>query len=704
MRLPIHFLLSMQNQKLFKLADLGLASALGLLLLIGCFIRVIGDAGSAAFGGKIIEATLAQPIWGTALSFHLAAFVGALALVHLALGFGAWILGQLFWLAWPNERKPISIRSWIVGSFALLAIWILLANAAWFPKSSLGAPYAAIASAEWLGISVIAGWTAFIASLILASTIKLGINHGKKLQRLVSANKKTWTVSSGMAAAIALAMLLPEISKPSVAAASAKPHVIIVGLDSLRSDALGSHDRASIAPAITDFLSQSAVFTNTITPLARTFPAWVSILTGRHPHTTGAVINLFPRERIDAGETLAHLLSQEGYNTAYAIDEVRFSNLDESYGFSKMVSPPIGSADFLLGFFSDTPLSNILVNTRIGSLLFPYAHANRAVTATYDPDTFIEQIDREITFDGPTFLTAHLTLAHWPYSWATSADLPNVEGKPDSRGQYQQAVGRLDQQFKDLMDALRRKGALDNAIVVVLSDHGESLGEPEHAHIPEYLHGADSVVEVYGHGTNVFSHEQYEVILGMRSFGNTPLEIVPGSRFDDPASLEDVTPTIVDALNLSASVSFDGVSLLPLLNPAPSPHPLGERIRFMETEFNPPGVSLGQVISASALRDASEYYRIDPKTDRILIREEFLGDILANRQYAASRNGKMLALVPVQSGPGHHAVLINGTDAEPVWISKPEQLEADPAAQDLWVALQNRFPLARRPIVPLTGS
>src|SRR5690606_14653680 len=107
-------------------------------------------------------------------------------------------------------------------------------------------------------------------------------------------------------------------------------------------------------PHLNEFFDASTEFTDTLTPLARTFPSWVSVISGKHPRTTGAIANLLPRELIHEGETLPKLLQASGYRTFYATDEVRFSNLDETFGFQAIVTPPMGAADFLLGFFGDS--------------------------------------------------------------------------------------------------------------------------------------------------------------------------------------------------------------------------------------------------------------------------------------------------------------------------------------------------------------
>jgi Sulfatase len=460
------------------------------------------------------------------------------------------------------------------------------------------------------------------------------------------------------------------------------------------------------APAINQFLRESTVFKDAITPLARTFPSWVSILSGRHPHTTGAVINLFPREQIQEGDSLPKLLGKAGYRTVYAIDEVRFSNLDKSYGFDEMISPPMGASDFLLGFFSDSPLANLLVNTRVGAHLFPYSHGNRAISTTYDPDTFVNMIDRNMDFEEPTFLTVHMTLAHWPFTWASSEPRLDATGAVDPVGLYEQAVARLDRQFKDVIEVLRRQGALDNAIVVVLSDHGESLGERDFALAPASA-DTDAVRHaIYGHGTNVLSNHQYQVVLGMREFGETPLALKPGTSITLPVSLEDVAPTLVDVLGIQGSTPFDGVSLAPLLHG----HALAgtmdfkNRIRYMETEFNPPGVALGQTVTPSALTDAAEFYRIDPDTDRILIREEFMEEILANRQYAASRNGRVLASLPATGGLDRPLAYLEGPESAPRWIGAEVGKQAEPELAELRLALESRFPAIQRGASPPAGA
>ena len=325
---------------------LGIAIAAGLLLLVGSFVGVFGDAGSAAFGGKIIEATLSEPIWGTALGWRLAGFVGALVLVHSLLGALAWALAHLTKAASPASQHGLA--GWTLVWFLALALWVLVANAAWFPQSSLGRPYASAVKASFYGVELVEAVT---IGLLAAVGVTLALALARFRVRAGHSLPLAVLTLVGIAGLLSFGVR----GESGPVRDGEQPHVIFIGLDSVRVDAVGRGGDGSSTPTLDRFLANSTVFSDAVTPLARTFPAWVSIVSGRHPHTTGAVMNLLPRELIDEGDTLPTMLRKAGYRTVYATDEVRFSNLDESYGFDEMIAPPIGSADFILGFFGDSP-------------------------------------------------------------------------------------------------------------------------------------------------------------------------------------------------------------------------------------------------------------------------------------------------------------------------------------------------------------
>ena len=90
--------------------------------------------------------------------------------------------------------------------------------------------------------------------------------------------------------------------------------------------------------------------------------------------------------------------------------------------------------------------------------------------------------------------------------------------------------------------ALRASGALEKTVVILLADHGESLGD----------HGELS------HGYFIYQSTLHVPLIMHWPDGGPNL----AGRISQPAGLIDVAPTILDALHFPAPPSFDGVSLL----------------------------------------------------------------------------------------------------------------------------------------------
>jgi len=659
-----------------------LAVVLGLGLLLLSFVRIAGDANSNALSGKVLDSVLERPLWNTALGWNLALFVAALIALHVVFALLCWGLAALSQYAFPAAAASRSklLVLWCMAGW----IWVFVANAKLFPHTSLGEPYAELVRAHWAGIDVFEAFTVVMLSA-LTGTLAVAMIRYVRSRRPSAVYFALGVVGSGAIVAAA------SFDAPPSAAPS-KPHVIIIGIDSLRPDVFSPAKQPSVAPNLQHHLAQSVRFGDTTTPLARTFPAWVSIITGRHPHTTGALINLLPRDLIHPGDTLPDLFGRAGYRTIYAIDEARFSNLDASYGFDQTITPPMGASEFLIGFFGDTPVSNLVVNTRLGELLFPHLHANRGVAATYDPNAFIRKLDRNLRFDAPTLLAVHLTLAHWPFSWADSpAPADRFGADSDS---YPSAVGRVDQQFHDLMALLEQHGALTNAVVVVLSDHGEALGQTEDLLVDE---GAESfkerelLTQKWGHGTSVLSPHQYRTVLAMRAYGNFEEQFPSARNIGAPASLEDIAPTLAELFALDVRQPFDGRSLAPLLRAEPGAEAsFQERIRFTESEFSPREWNPGS-ITRRGVELAALFYHVHPSTDRLEFRRERVAEALMNRQYAAIGPSHLLAAVPSTAETGFDLFAARiGASTSRKLAGEPEE-GGELAA--LRAALQNRFGL-----------
>lgn len=619
-----------------------LACALATAFLPASYIRLLGDIDSEAFNMHIVRTALTDPLWHTRLGLNIALFIAATLALHLTFGSLCWLLALLAGKGFPAARD--SRKQWILAWFLLGILWLMTANATYFPHSSLGEPYHTIAASRLLGIT----------PLVLVTTCAL-IAIGVVVLRVLF--RFSWRGTTGGIAGTMLLLAASgfawkadsrNVSRPGT------PNVVILGIDSLRTDVVNADN----TPNLQEFMASAVRLTDAITPLARTYPAWVSILTGRHPHTTGAYMNLLPPGMIHAGTPLPQMLRKHGYRAYYAIDETRFSNIDASFGFDRAATPAIGGSDFVLAWFADTPLLNLIVNTPLGRFLFPHVHGNRAAHVTYDPDSFVRRVEHEFDYRGATFLAVHLTLPHWPFTWATSAGSePNGE---NTTALYLDAVRRADRQFGDLMAALRRQGVLDNALVVVLSDHGEALGQPGDL-LHDFLPGGNDKTndfQKWGHGSSVFSPHQYRVVLGMRAFGVASVMVPAPLVVDAPVSLIDVAPTVLDVLHLAPEESFDGRSILPLLRPAAAEYlEFSERIRFTESEYNPQGFTPANM-TPSVLAAAAKVYHLDSESDRITVRTDVIDHVMSSRQYAALLGDRlMVAAIPGTEGDGRHELV-----------------------------------------------
>jgi arylsulfatase A-like enzyme len=464
--------------------------------------------------------------------------------------------------------------------------------------------------------------------------------------------------------------------------------VVLLGIDSLRADLMVPRQGAAAAPHVESFLAGSRRFRDATTPLARTYPSWMSILTGRHPVSTNARFNLMPRAMVREGETLADALRGQGYRTIYATDEVRFANFDESFGFDQMIMPPVGAVDFLLGFGGDMPLVNLIAPTAAGAWLFPSNHANRAAYVTYRPQQFLDRLERELEIEGPSLIAIHLTLAHWPYAWSGMA-LPG--SPPEYRAVYGEAVAAVDRQFRSVLDLLEARGVLDNAVVVLLSDHGEALGADNDSMMRRTGSGMEIWDSLWGHGTSVLSPNQYTVLLAMRAFGHAQL---PGQAADYgwPVSLEDVRPTLETLAAGHAAPGLDGISLLPYLaDPARAPE-LATRVRFTETDFNTPSTLAGRYEASGIIDEAAVYYELDPDSGWVQFRKKWLPELIGRKQRAALSENALLAYVPNLRQRRWSYLYTSRHDPLPRALETRPDPDGDPEAARLWDALQARFP------------
>jgi arylsulfatase A-like enzyme len=505
--------------------------------------------------------------------------------------------------AWERHAPGLAILA--VNGVFLIAVYGM--NSSLYPASDL---------------SIMGGfqeYSRFGAFLKIASKALLGLFLlGFFILNLRCVRKGARAVSFALCFGLLIAPLDPaylvgRLWPRRAASANAGPNVILIGLDSLNPRHTGyAGYPLPITPNLDAFLKENVFFPDCYTPIARTFPAWYSILTGQYPRTSGVRLNLIKRKNIkSASQGLAHLLKSRGYLTSHFTDEVRFSNVTRGEGFDRLRHPPMGVKDFLFGSFHDFSLTNVFFNNPLGYVLFPFLDVNRAVAHLYDGRYFINDIVSSIADlrrDRRFLLAVHLCMAHWPYDHASPRDFGRKPGADRRMWLYDSAVSKVDAQFRRILEALKANGLYDDSIIVVFSDHGESAE---------------------GHGSDLRDLAQNRVLLAWKPPG-PPVhrEIAALSRTID------IAPTVLDFLGEDPRrFPFDGLSLKPWITGTAGLSDQGPGSVIMETEFSldtPGGIGLSL---QSLVEQGSKFYEFD-RAGLITVRDDF-HDVLVRRRNRA---------------------------------------------------------------------
>lgn len=409
------------------------------------------------------------------------------------------------------------------------------------------------------------------------------------------------------------------------------PSVLLVLVDTLRADSVGvlggapgRQPAGTATPSIDALAGQSAVFRRATTPAPFTMPAMAAVFTGSYPDRSGVLAHE-PGVSLAAwpGLTLAEAARQAGAATA------------------AVVANPW------------------LVRTRTGFdrgfETFTRLHGTRTTTGANSATAVTDEAIRllEAAAGRRFFVWAHYFDPHMPYeppaAFAQAAGAPtgtsrvmsdfaseerNLRGiyrgdgyssaeLDHARRLYEGEVRYTDHEIGRLLAHLESRGLAANTIVVVASDHGESLGE----------HGL-----FFAHDYTLYE-ELTRVALLMRGPG-----IDAGVR-DDEVSLIDVAPTICRLAALPCRGDFDGRDLLSGQRGGRSLFAAATPLRAKGTPFD--GLELPGPAGrwTMALRDGKKLLRIPRQQGPLLEFYDLRTDAAETRNLAAQAPPEAAALL-----------------------------------------------------------
>lgn len=333
-------------------------------------------------------------------------------------------------------------------------------------------------------------------------------------------------------AALALGACRAEPRRP--------PDVVLVLIDTLRADHVGAYGYARpTTPTLDALCAHATLFENAIAQAPHTIPSMLQLMTSRYAQG----LEIPPGDR-----TLAEVLQAQGYDTLAVVENPNFEQHPTAHGLKR------GFRRFYR--------NGVIDRVSLAQQLYRTNTPADAVTA--QAVRALRSRDRA----RPLFLWVHYSDPHDPYLppfaddlEALSQDSPSpytgdiratdvyLKNPPPRLAPADQAhivalydaeVRYADQALGELFAFLRQEGLYENALVVVASDHGESLGE----------HG------VWTHGRSAWDPE-IRVPLIVRRPGQDQAE-----RVRDAVELLDVFPTVLDLAGLPAEgLRLDGASL-----------------------------------------------------------------------------------------------------------------------------------------------
>ena len=248
---------------------------------------------------------------------------------------------------------------------------------------------------------------------------------------------------------------------------SGRPSILLVGLDTLRADALGAWGRRpSLTPNLDRLAEQSDVWLEAFTVFNSTNPSFASMMTGRYGKSHGVYDLKTPLPRSHV--TLAEHLATAGYDTFAVISASHLGDHASGLGqgFRELALAPEQLAAELA---VDTTLDWI-GGRRGGRPFFAWLHLFDPHTPHTPPQPYA------LGFRPSSPMGLDPVRAWIPFREPG----PRTFAEPVLGGQrdlYDGEVAYLDRQVGRLLGFLESRGLLKNTLLAVVADHGESLGE-----------------------------------------------------------------------------------------------------------------------------------------------------------------------------------------------------------------------------------
>jgi len=342
------------------------------------------------------------------------------------------------------------------------------------------------------------------------------------------------------------------------------PNVVLLVFDAMRKDVLGAYNGRGVTPNLNAFSQEATAFPDCISPSPWTIPSHISLFAGNYPsehgvHETGErkAVDLLGMPAGVKGTMLAEVLKSKGYQTiGIPVNPMLtlrsgFSRGFESFKFpeGELATPEEMSLvreTFEQGRSRGEIVWKFLRRGQLGKLVRLYSVTRRIRRFRKESDfprskygnLVVEKV-RRARIEPPYFLFANFMEMHDPYvgyemqagnrgpfPTVGLADLYGYRALQEDvlreiRDGYYSNASRLDTHFGALVSVLKEKGAFDNTLWVLTSDHGQALKERGYYGHGTFLH--DEILRVpllvkRPYGKKLPPAEGYQSLTNVRSF------------------------------------------------------------------------------------------------------------------------------------------------------------------------------------------
>ena len=317
-----------------------------------------------------------------------------------------------------------------------------------------------------------------------------------------------------------------------------QPNVVLISIDSLRADHLGTYGYArETSPNIDSLATQGVVFENTVSSSTWTLPAHATMLSALNSRVHGLIDD--GKKLDDAATLVSEVFQRSGWRTAAVVSG---PYLNHRFGFAQ-------------GF-------DVYDDETVSFKNHPSSHQGSTSSKTHE--RALELLDG---FGGdPFFLFLHYWDVHYDYDPPSPFDTmfdPDYEGDIDARGFERSAAINRDMNPRDLehvvalydgeitlvdmflgrlFDELKRRDLWDETMVIVTADHGDEFFEHNRK----------------GHRKTLY-RETLQVPLVIKF----PASRWAGERVPAISGVVDITPTILEVAGFAGLRESNGRSLLP---------------------------------------------------------------------------------------------------------------------------------------------